>query len=66
MFSSTLVRHLLKAAAWLHTKVWSRAAFSHFLNVPCDVGLEAGVEGSERLAILGKLLLSLAGSLVPV
>ena len=46
--------------------VWSRAARSHFLRVSCDTGREAGAEGRERLAILGKLLFNLAGSLVQV
>ena len=66
MFSWTLVRQRLNAAAWLHIYVWSRAARSHFLSVSCDTGQEAGAEGRERPAILGKLLLRRAGSLVQV
>ena len=66
MFSWTLVRQRLNAAAWLHIYVWARAARSHFLSVSCDTGREAGAEGRERPAILGKLLLRRAGSLVQV
>ena len=60
--SCSLVRHLDRPAALLHTKVWSLADVSQCLKVSCLMDQEAGAEGKLGLATLLKLLLRLAGS----
>ena len=37
MFSWTLYKHLLNAAAWLQVVEASRAAFSHLRKLSCDI-----------------------------